>query len=135
MPPTLNAPNQAALSLPNQETASVFTGTGDAQEWTILSVLVLCGSLLRIAAAFQHNPFELQVSDPARWWHDATHLFTIEPILAIDASGYQLWLCLIAKVTASDANGIAFHNALLSVLTPWVWHRAVREVTGNDRIA
>jgi hypothetical protein len=100
-----------------------------------LVFLVVIGTVLRVAATFQHTPLEIQLTDPARWWHDATHLFTIEPILAIDAFGYQLWLAAVIKLTAGTSSAISLHNAVLSILTPWVWHRVVRELTGDTEIA
>jgi hypothetical protein len=103
--------------------------------WLILMSLVVVGCAIRIAAVFQHNPLELQITDPARWWHDATNLFTIEPILAIDAFGYQLWLGAVIWITGGGANAISVHNAALSVLTPWIWHRVVKELTNDDDLA
>jgi hypothetical protein len=107
----------------------------DLTGWLILMSLVMVGCAIRIAAIFQHNPLELQITDPARWWHDATNLFTIEPILAIDAFGYQLWLGAVIWITGGGATAISVHNAALSILTPWIWHRMVKELTGDDDIA
>jgi len=104
-------------------------------EWLSLIFLVVLGSVIRIAAAFQHNPLDIQTTDPGRWWFTATHLSTLQPIAAIDPFGYQLWLGILAGLTNNSPAAIAFHNAVLSVLTPWIWHRVIREVTGNADIA
>src|SRR5581483_4735838 len=117
------------------ERAQVFFDKAAAVRWAVLALLVFAGSILRVIACFRHTPLELQVSDPARWWHEATHLFTIEPITAIDAFGYQLWLGLVATITRGNEIGVAFHNAILSLLTPWIWYRAFKEIAGDDDVA
>src|SRR5689334_21572285 len=101
----------------------------------LLIFLVGLGSVIRIAAAFQHNPLDIQTTDPGRWWFTATHLSTLQPIAAIDPFAYQLWLGILAGLSNNSPTAIAFHNAVLSVLTPWIWHRVIREVTGNADIA
>lgn len=105
--------------------------------WLRMSLisLVVLGSVVRIVAVFQHNPLEIQTTDPGRWWFTATHLSTLQPIAAIDPFGYQLWLGMVAAVTGSNPTAIAVHNAILSVLTPWIWHRFLRELTGNRDLA
>ncbi|HEU5234311.1 MAG TPA: hypothetical protein VFU50_15725 [Terriglobales bacterium] len=100
-----------------------------------LMALVVLGSVVRIIAVFQHNPLEIQTTDPGRWWFTATHLSTLQPIAAIDPFGYQIWLGMIAAVTGGSHTAIAVHNAILSVLTPWIWHRFLRELTGNEDLA
>jgi len=55
--------------------------------------------------------------------------------LVIDAFGYQLWLGAVIWITGGGAAAISVHNAALSILTPWIWHRVVRELTGDDDIA
>ena len=111
------------------------SSTPNLTAWLLLMSLVLVGCAVRVAAVFQHSPLELQITDPARWWHDATNLLTIEPILAIDAFGYQLWLGAVIWITGGGATAICIHNAALSILTPWIWHRVVRELTGDSDVA
>jgi hypothetical protein len=128
---------EGSLLTPHSESPERVTEfrTANLTAWLILMSLVMVGCAIRIAAIFQHNPLELQITDPARWWHDATNLFTIEPILAIDAFGYQLWLGAVIWITGGGATAITVHNAALSILTPWIWHRVVKELTGDDDIA
>src|SRR5438270_10791659 len=96
------------------------SSTPNLTAWLLLMSLVLVGCAVRVAAVFQHSPLELQITDPARWWHDATNLLTIEPILAIDAFGYQLWLGAVIWITGGGATAICIHNVALSILTPWI---------------
>jgi len=100
-----------------------------------LMTLVVLGSVVRIMAVFQHNPLEIQTTDPGRWWFTATHLSTLQPIAAIDPFGYQLWLGIVAGITGGSRTAIAIHNAILSVLTPWIWHRFLKQLTGNQELA
>jgi len=103
--------------------------------WASLMGCVLIGSILRIAAVFEYNPLEVLITDPGRWWEAATHLSNIQPIHAIDAPGYPLWLAAVIAIFGSSATAIAVHNSALSVMTPWIWHRLVRELTGDRDIA
>lgn len=105
--------------------------------WLRMSLvsLVVLGSVLRVVAVFQHNPLDIQTTDPGRWWYTATHLSTLQPIAAIDPFGYQLWLGALAAITHGSRTAIAINNAILSVLTPWIWHRFLRELTGKRDLA
>lgn len=103
--------------------------------WLSLMALVVLGSVVRIVAVFQHNPLEIQTTDPGRWWFTATHLRTLQPIAAIDPFGYQLWLGMVAALTGGGRTAIAIHNAILSALTPWIWHRFLKELTGDRDLA
>jgi len=96
---------------------------------------VFLGSALRVAATFQHSPLEMLATDPGRWWFSATHLSSVQPIAAIDPFGYPLWLGLFIKFAGTSATAVAFHNAMLSVLTPWIWHRLIRELTQDSDLA
>ncbi len=136
--PQLDA--QPLVAQPNLSTAylerpQTFSNNAAAVRWAALTLLVMAGSILRVIACFRHTPLELQVSDPARWWHEATHLFTIEPITAIDAFGYQLWLGIVAAITRRSEVGLALHNATLSLLAPWIWYRAIKEIAEDDDLA
>lgn len=122
---------RASLS---REPIPQVAGTSVAS-WCFWISMVFIGSLLRVVAVFQYHPLQILTSDPGRWWHEATHLFTPEPITAIDAFGYQLWLALVIRVGGTDGTAVVLHNALLSVLTPWVWHRLLREITADRDIA
>src|SRR5947209_10750028 len=123
------------LLVPSAAQQVAESSTPKLTAWLVLISLVLVGCAVRVAAVFQHSPLELQITDPARWWHDATNLLTIEPILAIDAFGYQLWLGAVIWITGGGATAICIHNVALSILTPWIWHRVVRELTGDSDVA
>src|SRR3954462_1690914 len=114
--PTIDREEVSLLSPHSESPERVAeSSTTNLTAWLILMSLVLIGSAIRVAAVFHHNPLELQITDPARWWHDATNLFTIEPILAIDAFGYQLWLGAVIWITGGGATAICIHNAALSI--------------------
>ncbi|HWC19212.1 MAG TPA: glycosyltransferase family 39 protein [Terriglobales bacterium] len=132
--PAATAQCDFAHSRGGKAVARNYVGAG-ILEWASLMLLVVLGSVVRVAAVFQHNPLDIQTTDPGRWWFTATHLSTLQPIAAIDPFGYQLWLGIVAGFSNSSPLAIALHNAALSVLTPWIWHRVLREITGNRDIA
>src|SRR5690242_8431186 len=133
--PKLQLASNARLAESDYSLLTSDQGARQLLVWCVCMALVFLGSVLRVAAVFQHNPTEILISDPGRWWHDATHLFTNDPITAIDAFGYQLWLGLFINLFGSTEMVIAAHNACLSVLTPWIWHRFLKELTRDDDIA
>lgn len=116
------------------DSADTISDTAIWLRISLMSVVVL-GSIVRIIAVFQHNPLDIQTTDPGRWWFTATHLSTLQPIAAIDPFGYQLWLGIVAAITGGSRTAIAIHNAVLSVLTPWIWHLLLKEITGNRDLA
>jgi hypothetical protein len=42
---------------------------------------------------------------------------------------------MVVAATGGSHTAIAVHNAILSVLTPWIWHRFLKEITGNQDLA
>ena len=135
----LEAPEYAPefTALPERQKASAGAANGPLlrSPWVVLIALVTLGSLLRVWAVFQYNPLEVLFTDPGRWWEEATHLSGLQPIAAIDTFGYPLWLGFFVKLTGGGALAIALHNSALSVITPWIWHRLVRELSGDHDIA
>jgi len=136
---------QAEIVPSEQELELLFGKVSDRQSsqktirrrllgWGLLG-LVSVGSVFRAIALFQHSPLEVLVTDPGRWWESATHLSSIQPIAAIDPFGYPLWLGLFISIAGSSATAVACHNAALSVVTPWIWHRFIRELTGDGELA
>lgn len=103
--------------------------------WTLLTFFIAIGSLARVAAVFHHNPLEILITDPGRWWFEATHWSDMGPMAAIDPFGYPIWLGLLIKLTGGSELALAVHNSILSVLTPWIWHRLVRELTADRDLA
>lgn len=121
----------------SQVQAPSITGTSSrsASLWALLMSVTVVGTLLRIAAVFEYNPLEVLTTDPGRWWFTATHLSSLQPITAIDPFGYPLWLGGYIALMGASATAIAVHNAALSVLTPWIWHRFIRELTDDRDVA
>ena len=127
-----------AISVP--QTGREFPGSVSrpltrTRTWTLLTFLIIIGSLARVAAVFQHNPLEMLATDPGRWWFEATHWSDLGPMAAIDPFAYPLWLGIFIKLTGGGELALAAHNAILSVVTPWIWHRLVREITADRDLA
>lgn len=120
---------------PSQFQESISRPSSYTRTWTLLTFLIVTGSLARVAAVFHYNPLEILITDPGRWWFTATHWSDIQPISAIDAFGYPLWLGLLVKLTGGGELALAIHNAALSVITPWIWHRLVGELTEDEGLA
>ncbi|HEY5811176.1 MAG TPA: glycosyltransferase family 39 protein [Terrimicrobiaceae bacterium] len=90
--------------------------------------LILFGSVLRIVSCFQHNPTGYLFSDPKRHWLNGERLFAPDFMGTSDPILYQIYVAIVRALTADNSIFIAGVCALLSVLMPWTYYRAVREL-------
>jgi hypothetical protein len=87
----------------------------------------------RVWLVFAYNPMDALWSDPLRHWTLATQPLNTQPLAAIDPLGYHAYLGLIAQLTAGSRLLVACWTALLSLATPWLWYRFLRElIPGRD---
>jgi hypothetical protein len=94
----------------------------------LLLAAILAGSFVRFYIAVTQNPAEHIWSDPARHWRNAATLLTRNPLSAIDPLSYQIWLMIVAKLINGSQKAWGLYAGLLSVLTPWLWYRFLREL-------
>ena len=85
-----------------------------------------CAYRVWLVASF--NPMDAIWSDPARHWNFGTHPLDTQPLVAIDPVGYQVYLGILAKLTAGSAMLVGYWTALLSLAGPWLWYRFLREL-------
>ena len=94
----------------------------------LLLAVILAGSCVRFYEAVTLSPAQHIWSDPARHWHNAATLLTRDPLSGIDPLTYQIWLMVVAKVVDWNLRAMGPYAGLLSVLTPWLWYRFLREL-------
>jgi len=91
-------------------------------------------SALRVWVCFRYNPLDYLFSDPARHWANAGRFLKPDFFGALDPIGYQTYLWVVRCVTADNRVLVAGTCATLSVLMPWVYYRAAREL-GMSKVA
>ncbi len=88
--------------------------------------LILCASCLRVFVCFQHNPLNYLFSDPGRHWVNGLRFPRGTYFGASDPIGYQVYICVLRKITGDRSFLIALSASLLSILMPWTYYRAAR---------
>lgn len=99
----------------------------------ILAIIAACA--LRVWDVFAHNPMDHIFSDAQRHWDHAKEPLTPAPMMMFDAPLYQMWLSVVQKWSLGLPELIALYAAALSVITPWLWYRCLRELLDSRRVA
>lgn len=103
--------------------------------YAILYGLVFIGCWLRVDYILQFNPVEHIWSDPQRHWEQGTEVLRTDPMTMTDPVLYQLYIGILGKLTLQNPLLVAFYTALLSLFTPWVWYRFLRELQPSKTVA
>jgi hypothetical protein len=90
---------------------------------------------VRFYVAVTLSPAQHLWSDPARHWQNALEPVTRNPLSGIDPLTYQIWLMVVAKVFNGSMRAMGPYAGLLSVLTPWLWYRFLRELLPTKLLA
>ena len=93
-----------------------------ALRWAFGTVLVL-----RLLFPFFNSPMTHLFSDPLRHWNNGMQFLHPDLMAGDDPFLYQAWLAALQWVSRSDA-AINFGCAVLCVLMPYGWYRALREI-------
>jgi hypothetical protein len=93
-----------------------------------LLLAVAAGGVVRIWTVFLHNPIDAIFSDPGRWWEAGSQPLSLGPLTGIDPLGYQVWTSLVAKISSGYPPVVGALTAVLSLATPYVWYRYMREL-------
>ena len=101
----------------------------------VLYTLILLGCALRIYNVVVHNPLDHLWSDPLRHWDHAKEPLTPSPMALFDPPVYQNWLSIVQRITMGIPGLIAAYAATLSVATPWLWYRFLRETLASKTLA
>lgn len=94
----------------------------------LLIFLIFAGSILRIVVCFQHNPLDYLFSDPQRHWLNGLRLFQPDLMGASDPILYQVYIYILHGLTGDNRYLIALACGILSVVMPWTYYRAGREL-------
>jgi len=117
-------------------TASI--GAGDAAQrsahYRLAVALIIAASCVRIFVCFSHDPMDYLSSDMMRHWQNGLHFPKGGYTGAADPIGYQLYICVLQRITFGNRGLIALASALMSVLMPWTYYRAARDF-GLTRIS
>lgn len=93
-----------------------------------LVALVIVGSLLRLFVCFQHNPLDYLFSDPLRHWLNGSRLFHPDIIGMNDPILYQIYIYILRGLTGDNRYFVALACGILSVIMPWTYYKASREL-------
>lgn len=110
-----------------------FPEVGD--ERLLLLAIIGLGCAFRVWLVWHSNPMDHIWSDPQRHWEQGTDDLRMDPMSMIDPIGFQLYIAVLGKLTLGYPDVVAIYTALLSVLTPWLWYRFLRELLPSKDIA
>lgn len=97
--------------------------------------IILFGIIYRIDYIVEFNPMHEIWSDPARHWEQGIDVLRFDPMSQTDPVVFQLYIATLAKLTLKIPELVAFYTILLSVLTPWIWYRFLRELQPSKNAA
>ncbi|MCW8127725.1 glycosyltransferase family 39 protein [Microbulbifer halophilus] len=103
--------------------------------YALLYGLIIAGVCLRIDQILQFNPVDHIWSDPQRHWEQGTDVLRNDPMAMTDPVLYQLYIAALGKLTLKDPLLVAFYTILLSLFTPWIWYRFLRELQPHKALA
>lgn len=101
----------------------------------MLYFLIILGCALRISTIAAYNPVAHIWSDAERHWSQGTDALRIDLMSQTDPIVYQLYVGALAKLTLKIPELVAFYTICLSLLTPWLWYRFLRELQPNKNVA
>lgn len=100
-----------------------------------LYLIILWGCGFRLTEAYFHNPMNHLFSDPLRHWDHGKNPLLTSPIALIDPPVFQIWISIVQKITLGDKLLVGAYAGLLSVVTPWLWYRFLREFLRSPMLA
>ncbi|CAK0755330.1 PMT_2 domain-containing protein [Gammaproteobacteria bacterium] len=101
----------------------------------LLYLLIIFGCIIRFVEVWTHNPIHHLFSDPMRHWEHARATLWVQPMAVIDPPLYQIWLSVVQKWTLGLPVLTATYAGMLSVITPWLWYRFLREALYSRTLA
>ncbi|HTD72434.1 MAG TPA: glycosyltransferase family 39 protein [Steroidobacteraceae bacterium] len=102
-----------------------FRAWGDPHRMRWLFGAVL---LLRLLFPFFNSPLTHLFSDPLRHWNNGLHFLHPDLMGGDDPFLYQAWLAVLQFLSQGSEASINLGCALLCVLMPYGWYRALREI-------
>lgn len=95
-------------------------------QFKVLIGLIVAASCFRVFICFAHSPLNYLWSDALRHWNNGLYFPRGGYGGAADPIGYQVYIFVLQKLTASNKFLIGLASAVLSVLMPWTYYRAAR---------
>lgn len=123
----MRSPDLTATTDPAKTSSLRFSDSWSRQR-TVLIVLIVLASCVRVWVCFQHNPMDFLSSDALRHWRNGGFFPQGGFWGASDPIGYQAYISLVRGVTRDNRILVALACALLSVVMPWIYYRAARSL-------
>ncbi|GAB2903222.1 hypothetical protein GCM10027046_35690 [Uliginosibacterium flavum] len=101
----------------------------------ILWQLIVLACCYRVWVVYAYNPMDHIWSDPERHWVQGIDAKRDDPLAMMDPILFQLYIGIFAKLTLGIHKLTAFYTAALSLLTPWLWYRFLRELQPSRNLA
>lgn len=96
---------------------------------------IAAGVTWRAAQVWQHNPIAELWSDSGRNWEFGSLGTRTHPLVFMDPIGYQTFLAAVQKLTLGLPVLVFAVIAALSIATPWLWYRFLRELLSSKPLA
>lgn len=96
---------------------------------------ILIGSLWRALEVWFYNPVSELWSDSGRNWEFGGLATKTHPLVLVDPIGYQTFLSAVEKVTLGIPVLVFVVVAGVSIATPWIWYRFLREMLSSKTAA
>jgi Dolichyl-phosphate-mannose-protein mannosyltransferase len=93
---------------------------------TVLMMLIVLGSCLRVFVCLQHNPMDYLFSDPLRHWMNGLKFPRGGYTAASDPILYQVYMYAVERITWLNKFEVGLFSAALSVLMPVPYYLAAR---------
>jgi len=101
----------------------------------ILCQLIILGCCYRLWLVYAYNPMDHIWSDPERHWVQGIDARRDDPLALMDPILFQLYIGVLAKLTLGIPKLVAFYTSALSLVTPWLWYRFLRELQPSRNLA
>jgi hypothetical protein len=107
---------------------------GSGLTW-LLWACIAVGAETRMLVPVLINPLNNVFSDFARHYKNALDVEGVRLLTLLDQPGYEIFLNALLRITAQSPLAVAIAVGLLSVITPWLWYRWMRECLFSKRLA
>ncbi len=95
-------------------------------QFTLVALLIVLASCLRVFICFQHNPLDYLWSDNLRHLVAGLYFPRFGYDGAADPILYQSYVFVVRRVTFDNRYLVALLSSLMSVAMPWTYYRAAR---------
>jgi len=101
---------------------------GRAAQFRLAVLLIIAASCLRVSVCFLHNPMNYLFSDMLRHWTNGVTFPRGGYTGGSDPIIYQVYIGVLHEVIDDNKFLVGMMSAVLSILMPWTYYRAARNV-------